>query len=155
MQVHALTPYVSALGGLLRGTFPVLETSDISAHLLGPSYIANAETDTVLADIKTYEIKCADYQPVRVQGKQFEPSATESARWIFTSDPLSFGGPITLPIFRFLVLATGLPNQSAANKKLLAFADLAPSGAREVVRGELQFSAGEDGWLSLSSGQST
>lgn len=151
MQVQPMQCYHIFLKGLLDGTMPSLVSGDVSAHLFAVTYVPDLDVNMSLDDIKAHELSCVDYSPQSVRGCHVEARLAPNEGWFFSSDTLSFGDPITLPIFRYLVLASGLPRQNYEKKKLIAVADLAPGGAREVVNGKFEFLPSTDGWLAISS----
>lgn len=151
MLVQPMLCYSGFLKALLEGSMPPLVSGDVSAHIFEVSYEPDLSGYAYMDGIKTHEIACSDYSPQQVTGRRVTPSVLPATGWIFASDTISFGDPITLPIFRYLVLASGLPRQDYATKRLVAFADLAPDGAREVINSKLEFLPGTDGWLAISS----
>ena len=148
MVVGKMTIFEKTLNDILDGTMQGYLSHGFSAHLLAPAYVPVADTQYSFADISSFEVVGQDYLAKSVTGTAITANNGNVA---VGSDPIVFGNPITLPLFRYFVLATGLPGASAATKKLVAYADLTVGGgAREVVRGALVFNHGPDGWFAFS-----
>ncbi len=148
MLVGKMTIFEKTLNNILDGTMQGYISQGLSAHLMVSTFVPLVETQYTFVDISSAEVTGQDYLAKSMTGIAVTVSNGNIA---ISSDPIVFGNPITLPLFRYLVLASGLPGASAATKKLVAYADLATGGgAREVVRGALVFNHGADGWFAFS-----
>jgi len=148
MLVGPMTLFEKTTKDILEGLVPGYVSQGLSAHLMTQAYTPMAATQKSLADIAPCEVAGQGYAAKPLTGVAVSLGA---AKVSLVSDPIIFGAPITLPLFRYLVLATGLPGVGGSTKYLVAYADLlVGGGAREVVRGSLTFNHDEDGWLSFA-----
>ncbi len=148
MLVGPMTIFEQTLKNMLGGFAPGYISQGLSAHLMTQAFTPLAATQNSFADIASAEVTGQDYAAKSLTGESLSLNAATIA---LVSDPIIFGEPITLPLFRYLVLATGLPGAAAGTKHLVAYADLVVGGgAREVVRGSLTFNHDEGGWFSFT-----
>lgn len=149
MLIGEMTAYEQTLKKVISGLLPGYINQGISAHLMALNFTPDVANDTALSDVSTAEITGPDYSPKPLTGLSV---IAASGAVSIASDSILFGDPISLPSFRYLLFATGLPGASESSKQLVAYCDLAPSGGgvREVVRGSLVFNQGTSGWLSFS-----
>lgn len=124
----------------------------MSAHLLVPTFVPDTALSATVATVVDFELASSDYQPQSITGQSVFGAGDV---WSFTSDPILFGDPVTLPPFRYLVLARGHVNAAASAKPLLACLDLgldlgASGTAREVVKGAFVIRPDAAGWFSIT-----
>jgi hypothetical protein len=148
MASMAFTLYHQTLRSFLSGEFQAPAVSKISAHLLVSTFEPDPTAPATLATVKAHELSSADYRPQAIAGQSIIKG---DGVWSLTSDPILFGDPISLPLFRFAVLAYGHVNASAGSKPLLAYLDLSPDGnVREVVKGAFAIHPNSAGWFSIT-----
>lgn len=148
MSSASMKLYEQSLVGLFLGALKGYGASDLSAHILGPSYVPDLSAHATLDQVAVHEVAAADYAPQAVSGVTVTPVA---GTVIISADPIVFGDPVTIPPFRYLLLAYGLPTVEAARKSLVGYADLSPNGgAREAVDGAVVMTFGSNGWISLT-----
>lgn len=152
MLIGEMITFEHTLREVLAGVMPGYINSGLSAHLMSHGDAPDVSVQQSLADIAGSEITGQDYGAVSLTGLSVDVG---DGKVSIKSDAILFGDPITMPPFRYLLLASGLPGAAASSKKLVAYCDLATNGGvREVIRGSLVFSHGVDGWLSFSPPQS-
>lgn len=148
MLVGNMAIFEQTLKNVLEGVMPGYISQGMSAHLMTQSFGPLVDSQLSFADIALAEVVGQDYNAKALTGVAV---TLANGKIAIISDPIIFGDPITLPLFRYLVFATGLPGAANTSKKLIAYSDLAMGGgAREVVRGSLVFNHGLEGWLSFS-----
>lgn len=140
--------YDQALLPLLRKSYPSLEEAGLIAVLLEAAYVPDLSTHSRFADIRADEIAAADYRRQVVTGGQLTASGGVVC---FTSDPISWGNPVTLPPLRYMAILYGGPGLLTDDSPLLALMDLGPAGgAVEAVRGDFTLTPPNTGWFSLT-----
>lgn len=143
--------YTKTLRSILLGAIASPGESTISAHLMAPSFVTDHINDQTFADVIEHELSAAGYVPRIVTGVQIQTSGTTC---LFTSDPIVFGDPVTVPPFRYLVIAYGAPASAPHKKQLLTAHDLAPGGgALESTNAALKISPPALGWFNISASQ--
>ncbi len=148
MSSAAFVLYHQTLRSFLSGEFEAPAVSAMSAHLLVPTFVPNTALSATVATVAGFELAGSDYQPRALTGHAVLGAGDV---WSFTSDPILFGDPVTLPHFRYVVLAGGHVNAPASSKPLLAYLDLGSNGtAREVVKGSLVIRPDAGGWFSIT-----
>jgi len=144
MLTGSLALYDSTLNGLLAGSFPALQSTPMTAVLLGPSYAPDAVSHNRFADVSQHETPSLAAVRLQLTGVSV---ATAS----FHTDDLVFGNPVTLGPVRYLVFVVGLPAGLNVDSPLLGYADLQPTGgALEAQRGRFSVAAPTGGWFQLT-----
>lgn len=148
MTVGNLVIYDNALTGIFNGTLPALPAASLSAHLLSAGYAPDTVLHSSFNDVAAFEVQGHGFEAKSLTGVHVVTGAGQVS---VHSDPIIFGDPISVPPFRYLLIAYGLPGAAADNKALFGFADLSTGGgALETVRGSLHFSHGDGGWFGVS-----
>lgn len=139
--------YQQAMRAVLSGALPGFGGVGLSAHLMKPAFVPDQIGQETFADIIAYEITGSDYSPRSVNGIAV---TAESGSWSLETDTIIFGDPVTVPPFRFLVMAYGPVAAPSSSKQLLLCTDLAPSGgALEASDGALKVEMPSTGWLTI------
>ncbi|MCJ9428687.1 hypothetical protein [Kordiimonas marina] len=141
--------YDTTLAALMAGTLNPLADTDITAVLLSPAYVPDLAAHTTYADISAAEIIGSDYRQLRLTGGMVAPLSGAAAA--FTSDPLNWGNPVTLPPTRYMTLLLGLPSALTPASPLIGVQQLT-TGAVEAVRGAFTVSPPAGGWFHLARG---
>ena len=140
--------YEKTMQSVLSGLLPEPAACSLSAHLMVPAFIPNQTTQETFADIAAHEMSWRDYSARAVTGAAI---MVNNGVWSLTSDPIIFGDPVTVPPFRFMVMAYGAPAAPPATKQLLLCADLVSGGgALEATRGALKIEPPTAGWFAIS-----
>jgi len=141
--------YDSMLTALVAGALAPLPEADITAVLLSPAYVPDLAAHTAYGDVSAFEISGGDYHGLRLTGGAVAPLSGAAAA--FTSDPISWGDPVSLPPTRYMALVFGLPSALKSSSPLIGVQQLA-TGAVEAVRGAFTVSPPAGGWFHLARG---
>ncbi len=143
MQAGSLILSNAALRGLLDNSISLLN-KPISAVLLAPGYEPD-KSHSSYSDISAYLVRSADYKPTQLTGCRIEATAS------FSSDPLNFGGSVTISPVRYVAFVSGLVKTLNPNNPLIGVAALANGGtAIEAIRSSFSISPPDEGWFSLT-----
>ncbi|WP_262694477.1 hypothetical protein [Kordiimonas aquimaris] len=147
-SVHTFV-YQQAMRAVLLGALPGFGGAGLSAHLMTPAFVPDQIGQETFADIASHEITGFDYSPRPVNGIAV---IADNGSWSLATDAIIFGDPVTVPPFRFLVMAYGSVAAPASSKQLLICVDLNPSGnALEAINGVLKIETPPAGWLTITS----
>ncbi|NVJ71384.1 MAG: hypothetical protein HWE08_13565 [Alphaproteobacteria bacterium] len=148
MIAGPLQLYDSAVLSLVDGSRKPLSQEPLTALLLKPTYVPDLAAHTQLTDVEALEANTGDYRRLALTGPIIRAMAGGAS---FSSDPISWGNPVSLPPVKYLLLAYGAPGTLSGSSSLLGVLDLAENApAVEAVRSSFTVTPPAGGWFILS-----
>lgn len=140
--------YDSALQALLLQEHAPLSDIPLSALLLASQYQPNPVGHATLADALSFEVTGGDYNRQQMTGAML---SRVSGGVMFTSDPLHWGDPVTMPLAGFLLLCRGRLGDLVPSSPLFGVMALTADGTPvEALRGAFTLSPPATGWFTLT-----
>lgn len=149
MAMGAMNLYDAALEAILEGGAGNLESVGIAAALLGSGHTVDLDTHDTWSDVSGDELSTAgDYDSVALANVAIT-QITGGVK--FSCDNISFGDPVTILDYKYLVLVIGTAGSLGASDKLLAIADVRTEGGTlGASASELTFQTPANGWFTLT-----